>query len=49
MRTAIRTFCAIILLSFVLIAVIGFIVKNGLEGGVVLAILVAAVLGIAFL
>jgi hypothetical protein len=49
MRTAIRTFCAIILLSFALIAVLGFIVKNGLEGVVVLAILVAAILGIAFL
>jgi hypothetical protein len=49
MRTAIREFCAIILLTFFLIFVIGFIVKNGLEGGVVLAILVAAVLGIAFL
>ena len=49
MRDALRTFCAIILAAFTVLAIVGFIVKHGLEGAVVLSVLVGAVLGIAFL
>jgi hypothetical protein len=49
MRSALRGLCLVILASFTLPAIIGFIVKNGLEGAAVLVILVAAVLGAAFL